>query len=66
MRAQKPNYKLETALKWLNLARIKFHAIRENPWYYIQQKVLTIIRKIKAPRKNKSSDSKNIQTFRKS
>ena len=51
MCAQKPNYKLETALKWLKFARIKFHAIQYNPWCYNQQKVLTIINKIKSPRK---------------
>ena len=51
MCAQEPSYKLETALKWLHFARIKFHAIWYNTWYYIQQKVLTIIRKIKSPRK---------------
>ena len=57
MCAQKPNYKLETALKWLKFARIKFHAIQYNPSYYIQQKVQIAKKKIK------SSDSKNIQTF---
>ena len=51
MCAQEPSYKLETALKWLHFERIKFHAIWYNTWYYIQQKVLTIIRKIKSPRK---------------
>ena len=29
--AQKPNDKIETALKGLNFAGIKFHAIRYNP-----------------------------------
>ena len=36
--AQKPNDKIETALKWLNFAGKKYHVIRYNPRYYIQQK----------------------------
>ena len=67
LRKKKPNDKIETTLRWLNFTGIKFHAIRYNPWYYIQRKVLTIVRKIISPRtKIKYSDSKNIQTFWKS
>ena len=31
--AQMPSDKIETTLKWLNFAGIKFHAIQYNPWY---------------------------------
>ena len=49
----KPNNKIETALKGLNFAGIKFHAIRYIPLYLThpgKSFFVTIIRKIKSPR----------------